>query len=235
MNMADIHRGMERRHLAAARMHTDHTDRLTAWAAAPTLMAVVASTIGARHVGLTLLGADRTEALTVASDPVATAAQDMEFTLGEGPAHDVTSAGAPVVADEFALPVRWPHFAPLVARLGVRSVAAAPLTTSNGCLGALTVFDPGAKDRSVAVLRAVADALVATALLVPEDADPLDVPLVAAADHRPVVHQASGMVAEQLGCTAVDALAVLRARAFAEDEPITAIATEVVRRRLRLG
>lgn len=234
LNMADIHRGMERRHRAAARMHTDYTDRLTARAAMPTLMAAVATAIGAQHVGLTVLGTDRTEALTMASDSVATEAQDAEFTLGEGPAHDVTSGGAPVVADESMLPARWPHFAPQVARLGVRSVIAAPLTTTNGCFGALTVFDPGAQDRPVAMLRAVADALVNTTLLV-EETDAIAVPLLAGVDSRAVVHQAAGMVAVQLGCTATDALAALRARAFAEDRPITALATEVVRRKLRLA
>lgn len=236
-----MHRDIERRHLAAARMHADHANRLAAWASgrisgAPRFMSAVASTIGARHVGVSLVLGDRTEVVTVSSGPVATAAQDAEFTLGEGPVHDVTEAGAPIVADESALPTRWPQFAPAVAPFGVRAVAAAPLRTGTVCLGALTVFDPPADvGWSAETLCTVADALVYTELLVPASADPFDAPLLVDADHRAVVHQASGMVAEQLGCDATDALAVLRARAFGAGKPLAAIADEIVHRGLRLS
>ena len=37
-----------------------------------------------------------------------------------------------------------------------------------------------------------------------------------AAEHRAVVHQATGMVSMQLGCSARDALARLRAKAFTD-------------------
>jgi hypothetical protein len=100
----------------------------------------------------------------------------------------------------------------------------------------LTVFDPPADpDRATEAVCTVADALVHTVLLDPDSADPLDLPLLAGADHRAVVHQASGMIAQQLGCGTEDALAMLRARAFAEDTPLGAIAVEVVHRRSRLS
>jgi len=241
--MAEIHRDIERRHLASAMIHNAHADRVTAWvegrAPAPRFMAAVAATLDASHVGLSLVLGDRTEAVTVASDPVATAAQEAEFTLGEGPVHDVTAAGGPIMADESAFPLRWPQFAPAVARLGVRAVAAAPLRTplraNGGCLGVLTVFDPPAEIvGSVEVLSTVADALVDTALLEPESADPLDLPLLAGADHHAVVHQASGIIAAQLGCAPADGLVVLRARAFAAGTPLTTIADEIVHKGLRV-
>jgi hypothetical protein len=244
--MAAMHRDIERRHHAASGLHTAHADRLTVWAAggagpsvAPRFMTAVAATVGARRVGLSLVVGDRPEAVTVASDPVVTAVQNVEFTFGEGPVHDVTAAETPLVVDAVALPLRWPRFASEAARFGVCAVAAAPLRTDNGCLGVLTVFDPPTDpDETTATtetLCTVADALVHTALLVPDSADPLDLPLLAGADHRAVVHQASGMIAQQLGCGADDALALLRARAFAEDEPLAAIAAGVVHRRLRLS
>ena len=52
--------------------------------------------------------------------------------------------------------------------------------------------------------------------------------------HRAEVHQASGMVAVQLGVSVGDALARLRAHAFAEGRPLAAVAEDVVSRRLRL-
>lgn len=236
-----MHRDIERRHFVAASLHTAHADRLAVWAddgagssVAPRFMTAVAATVGVRHVGLSLVLGDRTEAVTVASDPVVTAMQNVEFILGEGPVHDVTATEAPVVVDALTLPLRWPQFAPAAARLGVCAVAAAPLRTNNGCLGALTMFDPPVDpDSTTETLCTVADALVHTALLVPDSADPLDGPLLAGADYRAVVHQASGMIAEQLGCGTDDALVLLRARGFAEDEPLAAIAAGVVHGRSR--
>lgn len=236
LGMAETHYDIERRHLAAARMHTAHADRLAAWNASgsPRFMAAVAATVGASHVGLSLVADDRIEVLTAASDPVASAAQDLEFTIGEGPVHDVTTVGDVIVVGVSEVFSRWPQYAPAVAALGVQAVAAAPLRTPTACLGALTVFDPSVAPEPTA-LRTVADALVHTALLTPDSADPLDVPLLADAVERAVVHQASGMLAVQLGCRAADGLAVLRARAFVEDRSVTDTARDVVRKRLRLS
>jgi hypothetical protein len=243
VNMADLHRGIESRHQAAAALHTYHVERLKAWASnvtagagsPPRFIGAVAATLGSGHVGVSLLSDDRTEAVTIAADPVATAAQELEFEIGEGPAHEAATEVHPVVADESALPRRWPQFASAVAHLGIRSVASAPLTTGNGCLGALTVFEPADPHKLANVLSTLADALVHTALLIPPGTDPLALPLLAGADNRAVVHQASGMVAVQLGCEADDALAILRARAFAENKAVAEIAREVVQRELRLG
>lgn len=232
--MAAMHRDIECRHHAAARLHAAHAERLAAGITpAPPFMAALAAEVGASHVGISLVLGDRTEAVTIASDAIATAVQELEYTLGEGPVHDVAAAGAPVVADEKAFAARWPRFAPAVARFGVRSVAAEPLCTGTGCLGVLTVFDPPAEP--AASLATVADALVHTALLAPEGADPLDLPLLAGADHHEVVHQAGGMVAEQLGCEVTDGLAVLRARAFATGTPLAEIANDVVHKGLRMS
>jgi hypothetical protein len=234
LHMAAMRRDIERRHHAAARLHTAHAERLSSGAVlVPPFMAAIAEEVGARHVGISLVLGDRTEALTVASDAIATALQEVENTLGEGPVHDVTVAGDAVVADEAAFLGRWPRFAPAVARFGVRTVAAEPLRTGSSCLGVLTVFDPPAAP--TAPLATVADALVHTALLAPDSADPLDLPLLAGADHHEVVHQACGMVAERLGCDPADGLAVLRARAFATDTTLAALADEVVHRGLKVS
>jgi AmiR/NasT family two-component response regulator len=50
---------------------------------------------------------------------------------------------------------------------------------------------------------------------------------------RAEVHQATGMIAIQLGSNLADALTVLRARAFASGRPIVELAHDVVTRRLR--
>ncbi len=55
----------------------------------------------------------------------------------------------------------------------------------------------------------------------------------AGADFHYVVHQASGMVAAQLGVSVRDALVRLRAYAFGNDRSLSEVAKEVVDRKLR--
>jgi hypothetical protein len=51
-------------------------------------------------------------------------------------------------------------------------------------------------------------------------------------DRRAVVHQATGMVSVQLDVTVTEALARLRARAYAHDRRLAEVAADVVARRL---
>ena len=59
--------------------------------------------------------------------------------------------------------------------------------------------------------------------------------LAALCDSRAEVHQACGMVSEQLEIGLTEAAVRLRAHAYAEDCPLAEVAREVVARRLRLG
>jgi hypothetical protein len=52
--------------------------------------------------------------------------------------------------------------------------------------------------------------------------------------HRAVVHQAAGMVSVQAAVSIPDAVVMLRAYAFAEDRPISEVATAIVSGQLRL-
>jgi len=50
---------------------------------------------------------------------------------------------------------------------------------------------------------------------------------------QPVVHQATGMISVQLSSSVGEAFIRLRARAFADNRPLSELATEVVARRIR--
>ena len=52
-------------------------------------------------------------------------------------------------------------------------------------------------------------------------------------EYRPEIHQATGMISVQLGVGIDEALSRLRARAFAAGLPLSALAADVVARRLR--
>ena len=68
-------------------------------------------------------------------------------------------------------------------------------------------------------------------------ADPgtLGIELEAGSNLRLVVHQATGMVAEQLGITVTEALIRLRAYAFTQDRALTDVANDVVTGAFRFG
>ncbi|MFF0344182.1 GAF domain-containing protein [Kribbella sp. NPDC004875] len=251
--MARLHRKNEERHLTAARLHDAHIRRLRRWfdleaAAAsrrPLLISTVAEMLGARSAGITLLSSRSAAAASMtASDPLAAAAQELEFTLGEGPVHDSAASGRLVVVAEDSLADRWRLYSPAVAALGVRSVAAAPLGLPDNCLGALAVFDPPPDRPAGPTVEEIADALTHTILLTDEYVAQLieegsvgDKPagsLVDGPGDTAVIHQAAGMVAAQCGCSVGDALALVTARAFADNELVTSTARRIVQRRLRL-
>ena len=84
---------------------------------------------------------------------------------------------------------------------------------------------------------ALADILAQTILGMQIAAPPgmLPAELDDAVAHRAEVHQASGMVAIQLQVPITEALAALRAYAFAHSQPVATVAADIVARRLRLA
>jgi hypothetical protein len=194
----------------------------------------VAQAAHAGSAAVTLFGPDLAETLSVGSDGTARAAQDLEFTLGEGPARDTMTRQRSVYARGTALGRHWPTYGPAIERLGIRAVAAVPVQVTGVPLGAMTFFDP-AERADVNGLRVVADTVAA--MLLPDDPvvaglDPDNI--LAEADLRAVVHQATGVVSVQHNCAIPDALALIRARAFADDRTIESVATDIVQRTLRL-
>ena len=185
-----------------------------------------------------LMGDQGVEGITGASDALATAIQNEEFTLGEGPATDVRRQRRPVlVSDLRDATSDWPRFVPAVASLGVRAMYAIPLRIGAVDLGVLVLggANPGA----------LASQELADSLLLGDLISRLVLDLQAgvtseslawaldATDSRAVVHQATGMVAAQLDVGVGEALVRLRANAFATDRPIDQVATEVVAGRRR--
>jgi hypothetical protein len=247
LRMAALHRRIETRHRASARLQELHASRLQAWldnpqgkSLRPVFMAAVAASLGMRSATVTLLSQQGTDALVAASDDTARAAYGLEAVLGEGPGSDVAVGGEPVRAAGAALTDRWPRYGPVVTELGVRAVIAMPLRLPTVCLGALCAYDrePEIRDEVAVAAGGIADALTYTVLqtardLVPGEGVPA-LPLFDDSDHQAVVHQATGMVSVQCDCGIGDAAALLKARAFADGRPVQEIARMVVRGELRL-
>jgi hypothetical protein len=237
LNLARLHRAMESRHRAAVTVHTIYAQRLERWRdqrpgdAPPPFMSAVAEASGSGSALIALRDGQEAEALVATSDQTAETAHDLESTFGEGPTRDAAAEGRLISVQDAALVERWPLYGPVMRGLGVRSIVAAPLRASRQCFGALAVFH---RRRSSAhpqepLLDDVANALTYTVLLTDQ------LPLLADADSQSAVNNAAGMVSVQCSCSTDDALALIRACAFAQGERIATVATRVTTGELTLG
>ena len=173
------------------------------------------------------------------------ALEDAQFTLGQGPCAQALADGAPIlVADLADAGERWPAFTPAARALGVGALFAFPLRIGAISVGVLRAHRAAAGPLSA---QQLADALAltdaVTVLLLhgaaPETdaagpASPAPCPGWAApSTYRAQVHQATGMISVQLDVPLAEALARLRAHAYAQDRRVAEVADDVVARRLR--
>jgi hypothetical protein len=121
--------------------------------------------------------------------------------------------------------------------IGPRSVYSFPLHFGAIMLGVLTLSSgrPGALTRTdLSEAPVVAEAVTDLILrMQAEDASEALAWSLDVGDHRAVVHQATGMIAAQLGCGLGEALLRLRGRAFADEMPIDDVAEAVIQLRIR--
>ncbi|GAA1365762.1 GAF domain-containing protein [Streptomyces beijiangensis] len=234
-SMASIHRGTERRHLAAAQLHDARARRMSDWpqdrAAPPLGLAEVAETCETPSAALALIGADHRQLAVSSSDQLSRSALDLEYILGLGPATDAAKWICTVSASGPAVDGLWPGYGSELAALGALSVIAVPLTSEGICIGTLAVFDPPPDLAGSGILAWVADALTDGLQLGP-DANP---ELYETADLRPVVNQAAGLLSERIPCPIGDALSLIRARAYAEATSPETIARRIVSGELKIN
>ena len=164
----------------------------------------------------------------------------LQMELGEGPCLQAHASGIPVLLPDLAAENanRWPAFAAAALAAGVHAEFSLPLTVGPGGIG---TFDLCRDRPGMLSDEHLADALVAAdiardAVLYQQYAPGgpgLAELLATAGTDRIVIHQATGMIAAQLDDTIANALARLRAAAFASGRPMYDIAQDVVERRVR--
>ena len=158
--------------------------------------------------------------------------------MGEGPVHALPGDDTPIRVTGPALADRWPRYGPAVTELGVQEVLAVPLLPT-GDLGALCAYNrqPAVTDNTAAAGRiaaALGRALLQVAPYLRDAKGDSALQRFGLSDDQAVVHQAAGMVSVHSQCSVSDALALLRARAFASGQPVEQVALAVVRDGLRL-
>ncbi|HSK53793.1 MAG TPA: GAF and ANTAR domain-containing protein [Jiangellales bacterium] len=171
-----------------------------------------------------------------ATDGPAATMEELQFALGEGPCVDSSRTGRPILAPDLARtgPARWPGFSAGALEAGIRAIFALPLQVGAVRVGVLDLY----RDRSgvlssdeLAEALSFADAAITILLHLQGQRDPDDgsgpgaIPVL---EDRAEVHQATGMVAEQVGVSLTQALVLLQARAYAAEQPIIVVSRDVL-------
>lgn len=182
-----------------------------------------------------LVLADRYGALEVvaASSEPAREMQEFETLHCEGPAQDSYESGARIdCPDLVGADTRWPRYAPIARRHGVRAVHAFPMPLPGRTIGALTLClgeVGGLPDDSLKI----GQTLVSTAALGVEShratqSQVLVGQLQTALDSRILIEQAKGLLAERLSITPDDAFDILRRHARSNRGRLTDVATAIL-------
>ena len=183
-----------------------------------------------------------------ASDEVAGRIDELQFTLGEGPCMEAFASGRPVLIPDLHEEVddRWPVFSLHAQRTTARGLYVLPLQLGVIKVGVMDLYSlaPGGLPlKALTNALRMADAAMWT--LIDRRGDTkeeqtaheagampglADLPL-----HRAEIHQATGVILAQVNVSAEQALAMLRAYAFAHERPIDEVARDVLARRLRFA
>lgn len=178
-----------------------------------------------------------------ASGDLAAYLADLQATLGEGPCVRAAETGGPVLARDLTAGPdarRWPVYAQLATAVGVRSVYALPLGNDSVCVGTLDLYraTPGTLTGPELRTARLVAAVMMVALMALPHGEEYDLPdgeswLSGLAAEHDEVYQAVGMIMAQLGVGTDEALARLRAHAFAQGRTAHDVARDVVSHRHR--
>lgn len=195
---------------------------------------------GASGAGIMFMAGDVARGSLYSTDAISATIEELQFALGEGPCVDAYHRDRPVSEPDLTDPAatRWPAFTDGAIEAGARAVFCFPLQVGSVRLGALDLYrrttGPLSEDQHGDAL-AMADIATRAVLVLQAEAPPgqLASTLEAGADLRLGVHQASGMVAAQLGVPVGQALVCLRANAFGTGHSLERVAADVIARTLR--
>ncbi|HWL99914.1 MAG TPA: GAF and ANTAR domain-containing protein [Nocardioidaceae bacterium] len=205
------------------------------------LCAACLSALPVSGVGVALMTVDGPSGVVLAAtNERARQLEELQFALGEGPCVEASGGGRPVLEPDLVMTgsPRWPRFGAAVLDAGVHAVFAFPLRVGAIRVGVLDLYrDTPGPLTSPDVTEALAFADAATVVVLNlqnldelEGASPA---LIGPIDGRAVVHQATGMIAIQVGVSLAEALLRLRGHAYATERMVSDVAADVVDRRLR--
>jgi hypothetical protein len=204
------------------------------------LCGICVDVLAVTGAAVSLVSEGQYRGVAAASDRTVEAIEDMQFALGEGPGLEAYARRGPVLVPDVAAGAgRWPEFTRQALDAEVGALFCFPLQVGGARIGVLTLYRDAAGELDG---RRVRDALtmahLATEVVLALQAGVLTAglawPLQGVVDHRAEVHQATGMIAAQLGTGVAEALARLRAHAWAEHRSMADLSADVVAGRVSL-
>jgi len=221
----------------ASTLATLPSDRPQAWRLGEALRRMLA----ADGVAITVEYLSDSRTTVCASDEIAAALENLQEISGEGPGYEAATRDAVVVARLGGADAdqRWPMLAHAVEeRFEAVSLHAVPLRADGSFSAVATLYTKDDRalarplDRVAFLANAIGAALLTDAPDLPENQQPQ---IGGSWSSRAVVHQATGMVMEQVAVTPEDALALLRGHAYALETDINDVATRVVDRTINFS
>ncbi|MFD0305248.1 ANTAR domain-containing protein [Streptomyces sp. NPDC127119] len=208
---------------------------------APLPLAACTDMLGLDGLGLLLSPTDHPAELVQAHGERTAALEDLQQVQGQGPSLDAARhANMLLLPDIGELAAdRWPGLPAAIEALDVHAVFCFPLRIGVIALGVLTghrtrpgPMDPDQLTNALGLVNILAQIIITTAAR-PDQAQLalLDEPGL----HFAEVHQATGMLAAQLGIHPDQALIQLRGYAFSHSHPLLDVARDILARRLHLN
>lgn len=188
-------------------------------------------------------------AVVDASDPSAAAADEQQVTLGEGPGRSALRHRSAVTVYDLATATaeEWPTALTMLRQTDWSGLLSFPLFVGPLDIGAVTLymsgagpdtsgagpFSPTQMSEATRLAGHTAQRILAGAVRdMAAGSTPAVSSVMQPSGRR--IHQATGMVSAQFGVTVEDALLVMHARAFADDQPLHTLAEAILERRLDL-
>lgn len=169
----------------------------------------------------------------VGSNELVRTVDAVQYRLGEGPCVQAAATLHLQVCGSLGGETRWPRFGPRAGRLGVHSALSVPLIIEERCLGVVNLysrhrsaFAEGWTEVAERFARAAA-VTVANARALEHSRRQVE-QLQQALLSRPVIDQAIGILMSRRGCTAGEALDILRRTSRSERTRLATVAEQLV-------
>lgn len=236
--------------------NTDETSGDSLFAGVGGVCQTAARLTGVDGAGAAVLTASSSRELVYATDALAQQIDELQFIIGEGPCLDAYVQNRPQLCGQLgasAVAARWPGFVADVVELGVAAVFVFPVPGRQRPLGVLELYrrtagelNDGEQESARVCAAMVGQTMLANWELQAARAGSADRAIDAAAltgaDRaesadaftRSQVYVAAGMVAVQLAIAVEAALDRLRAYSYANRRSVSAVAADIVARRLSM-
>jgi transcriptional regulator with GAF, ATPase, and Fis domain len=167
------------------------------------------------------------------TDDLVRAADDLQYSLGEGPCLTAWSTSAPVSVDDTGTDQRFPRWSAAAAEAGVLSCFSVPLLRGHDAIGALKIYAAvpeafGDADRTRLADIAVAAAALLGHVQTSETSTRISTELRESLRSRDLVGMAKGILMEREGLSEAEALRALTIRARSRGVPVRRLTADLV-------